>query len=134
MLTSIAAVSGDLPASSSSTVISAPARFVFTITLPTRDFSVLIAVVTSAKCDVLLEGAQRLGVVLQLVVGLAEVVEHRGIRRDLVGFLELDEGRAVIGLAVHRDAAIEVIGGLLCWRVRRIGVRARRDDRAERDK
>jgi hypothetical protein len=58
--------------------------------------------------QVALEHRERGGVVLELVVGLADVVEHARVGRDLEGALELDQRAAIVGLVVQRDAATEV--------------------------
>ncbi len=52
----------------------------------------------SALEQVALEVLQGVGVVLELVVDVADVVEHRGVRRELVGAAELDEGRVIVAL------------------------------------
>ena len=65
-----------------------------------------------------LERAERVRVILQLEVHLADVVENVEVRRELVGAAELDEGGVVIALFEELEALLEAGRGLLLLRLR----------------
>ena len=92
---------------------------------PTRARRTSRSLSTSARCaspgrrlgEEVLEGRERAGVVLELVLRLADVVEDGRVRGERVRALELDERGAVVGLAVEGHAALEVLGRLAAARI-----------------
>jgi hypothetical protein len=62
--------------------------------------------------QIVLERRQRTGVIAQLVLSLADVVEHGSVGRQLIRAPELDQRGAIVGLAVQRNAALKVFARL----------------------
>src|SRR5262249_28518874 len=63
--------------------------------------------------EVLLEGAERIRVILQLVLDLRDVVEDVEVGRELVGAAELDERGLVVAFLEELEALLEALRGLL---------------------